>query len=50
MRVLRMLTTVGFIGLLPMPANAQTEPVTCFGKTVTILGTEGRMSLRDRGF
>ena len=27
-------------GLLPLPATAQTAP-TCFGKTVTILGTEG---------
>ena len=32
--------TIAAVGLLPMPATAQTAP-TCFGMEVTILGTEG---------
>ena len=36
--------TIAAVGLLPMPATAQTAP-TCFGMEVTILGTEGKDQL-----
>ena len=45
MRLVRFGLTVGLIGLFAAPVSAQTEPITCFGRAVTILGTDAKDQL-----
>lgn len=45
MRFVRIGLTLSLMGLFAVPASAQTEPITCFGRAVTILGTEAKETL-----